>query len=202
MKFRRYHGPPPRYRGPVDSPAKTVKEQSLLPFEDRKSAGSHLGVALHHLAGRDDVVVMAIPRGGAIVAAEVARILGAPVDVWLSARIVNSADGTILGAVSEAEGVDVDEQTVNRLRIPFAPLMMDVKRIRDDIEYRTRQYRKEFPRRELAGKTVVVVDDGIASGRTASLTLKGVRNSGAASCILAAPVSPAEATSRARRDGG
>src|SRR5689334_8416955 len=85
MNHRRYHSPPPAYRGPVASMPLPVQASSYFLFQNRVEAGRMLGEALSELQGRDDVIVIGVPRGGVVVAQEVARVLHAPLDVWLSA---------------------------------------------------------------------------------------------------------------------
>ena len=168
-------------------------------FRDRVEAGRQLADALR---GRveDDVVVLGIPRGGVVVAAEVARGLGCELDVVVPRKIGAPFNPELaLGAI--AAGVQVwDRDLIERLRIPERFLQDEVKTEEAEIERRTAVYRDDLPAAELAGRTVVLTDDGIATGSTALAALRWTKGQGAARIVLAVPVAPPETVERFRAE--
>ena len=158
-------------------------------FQDRIDAGRQLGEALvPRVSGPD--VVMGVARGGVVVAAEVAAALGAPLDVAIS-RKLGAPNNPELGVGAVAPGVRViDERLVRRLGIGASYLEAEATRQEAEIERRLLAYRGDGPTPSLRGATVVVVDDGVATGVTSTATLRWVRAAGAAWVVFAAPVGP------------
>ncbi|RBY79834.1 phosphoribosyltransferase [Geodermatophilus sp. TF02-6] len=159
-----------------------------MPFQDRRDAGRQLGRRLAPMAGRD-VVVLGLPRGGVPVAAEVARALGAPLDVVLVRKLgLPRRPELAMGAVGE-DGVTVVNDDVLRIgRVEEATFTEAERRERAELERRARHFRGDRSRVPLEGRTAVVVDDGIATGATARAACAVVRAHGAARVVLAAPV--------------
>ncbi|HEX4901379.1 MAG TPA: phosphoribosyltransferase family protein [Acidimicrobiales bacterium] len=159
-------------------------------FTDRRDAGRRLAGALGHLAGQD-VVVLGLPRGGVPVAAEVARALGAPLDVIVVRKLgVPQQPELAMGAIGE-DGVRVlDEQTVRLARVSAAALADVEARAREELERRVARFRGDHPPQAIAGRVVVIVDDGIATGSTARAACHVARAHGAARVVLAVPVAP------------
>lgn len=172
-----------------------------MTFRDRIEAGQNLAAALKHLAGRDDLLVLALPRGGVPVAAEVARALGAPLDVWFAHKIgaPNNQEFAI-GAVAENGEPYVEEQAVQTLRIPYSYVREEVAIQQADIARRARQYRGARPAPEVTGKCVILIDDGVATGLTAHAALAALRNQIPARLIFAAPVVAADTVQRLAKD--
>lgn len=157
-------------------------------FHDRVDAGRRLAARLSELRGHD-VVVLGLPRGGVPVAAEVASALEAPLDVVVVRKLgVPSQPELAMGAIGE-DGVKVLDQDLIR-RIGITPQEIDAveHRERETLAARVHDYRSGAERRDLAGRTVLIVDDGIATGATASAACDVVRGLGAAHVIVAAPV--------------
>ena len=157
-------------------------------FRDRADAGRQLAARLGHLRGRD-VVVLGLPRGGVPVAAEVARALGAPLDVVLVRKLgLPQQPELAMGAVGEG-GVVVRVDEVVRAGGVLPAVFAGVEgRERAELTRRLGHLRAVRPGVPLAGRTAVVVDDGIATGSTARAACAVVRAQGAARVVLAAPV--------------
>ncbi|HEX4658957.1 MAG TPA: phosphoribosyltransferase family protein [Streptosporangiaceae bacterium] len=159
-------------------------------FDDRVDAGRRLGARLRHL--RDEpVVVLGLPRGGVPVAAEVARALGAPLDVIVVRKLgVPFQPELGMGAVGE-DGVRViNPEIVRAAGVSADELAAAEARERAEVARRARRYRGQRPRAALAGRTAVIVDDGVATGSTARAACQIARALGAARVVLAVPVAP------------
>lgn len=159
-------------------------------FVDRVDAGRRLASKLQHLRGRDAVVV-GLPRGGVPVACEVAMTLHAPLDVILVRKLgVPFQPELGMGALGE-DGVRVINEEVVRLAgVTEAELGVVERHERVELERRARRLRGDRPRVALAGRTVVVVDDGLATGSTARAACQVARAEGAARVVVAVPVAP------------
>ncbi len=175
---------------------RVVDASSLgIVFRDRRDAGERLAAALEELRG-EDIVVLGVPRGGVEVAAVVARALGAPLDVVVP-RKVGAPGNPELGIGAVAEGVEViDETAVRFLGIPDSYLRAEIAVEQAEVARRAALYRRGRPPLEVAGRTAVVVDDGVATGGTAAASLRWARHHGARSVVLAVPVAPAAALPR------
>ena len=170
-------------------------------FKDRAEAGRVLAGALGHLAGRDDVVVLALPRGGVPVAHEVARALGAPLDVFLARKLgVPGHRELAMGAVASG-GVRVLHQAVIAA-LAIAPEVIEEVAAREGAELARREqaYRSGRPPLELAGRTVVVVDDGLATGATMRAAVTALRAQLAGRILVAVPVGPPETCQEMARE--
>jgi predicted phosphoribosyltransferase len=159
-------------------------------FTDRADAGRRLADQLTALRGRD-VVVLGLPRGGVPVAAPVAAALGAPLDVIVVRKIgVPSQPELGMGAVGE-EGVTIVNDEIVRAAGVAAPVLQDVAaRERRVLDGQVARWRGDRPPVPLAGRTAVIVDDGIATGSTARAAAAVARARGAAAVVLAVPVAP------------
>ena len=162
-------------------------------FDDRVDAGQRLAGRLGYLRG-GPVVVLGLPRGGVPVAAEVARVLGAPLDVIVVRKLgVPFQPELGMGAVGE-DGVEVINRAVVRAaRVTGDELAAVEACERAEVARRALRYRGGRPRVPLRGKVAVIVDDGIATGSTAMAACQVARARGAAAVVLAVPVAPAGA---------
>ncbi|HZP16285.1 MAG TPA: phosphoribosyltransferase family protein [Nocardioides sp.] len=169
-------------------------------FADRAEAGRQLGAEVARI-GLQRPIVLGLPRGGVPVADEVALALGAPLDVFV-ARKIGAPGHEELGIGAVAEGLRVDEPvlspaagavgvTPSQLAVLAADAMTEVRR-------RVRRYRGDRAIADVAGRDVVVVDDGLATGVTAQAAVAGVRNLQPAAVVLAAPVCAPETAARLR----
>jgi putative phosphoribosyl transferase len=159
-------------------------------FTDRADAGSQLAGRLQHL--RDEgVVVLGLPRGGVPVAYEVARSLGAPLDVIVVRKVgVPFQVELAMGAIGEDGVRIVNDEVVRVTGVSDAEFAAVEQRERAELERRTHRFRGGRPRVALDGRTVVIVDDGIATGSTARAACQVARAHGAARVVLAVPVAP------------
>ncbi|MFH0517947.1 phosphoribosyltransferase family protein [Streptomyces sp. M41] len=168
-------------------------------YDDRRMAGRLLAERLEELRGRD-VVVLGLPRGGMPVAAEVARRLGAPLDVLVVRKLgVPRQPEWGFGAIGE-HGIRVlNPDVIDEAGLdPTGQEAVEAAE-RAELERRVRSYRQERDAVPLAGRTAVVVDDGLATGATAEAACRVVRGRGAARIVLAVPVGAAHSVARLRQ---
>lgn len=171
-----------------------------MPFLNREEAGRQLAAELMRLKG-EDVVVFALPRGGAPVAAPIAAALGAPLDLVLVRKIGAPFQPELaMGAVADGGRPVVvrNEDVIELLGVSDA--RFDEARAREcaEIDRRRRLYLGERPRAEAKGRVAVVVDDGVATGATTRAALRAVRARAPKRLVLAVPVAPAEALDELR----
>ncbi|QOV33799.1 phosphoribosyltransferase [Streptomyces ferrugineus] len=168
-------------------------------YDDRRAAGRLLAEGLDGLRGQD-VVVLGLPRGGMPVAAEVARHLGAPLDVLVVRKLgVPWQPEWAFGAIGE-HGVRVlNRDVVGDAGLDAAEQEAVEAAERAELDRRVRDYRQGRPALPVAGRTAVVVDDGLATGATAEAACRVVRGQGAARVVLAVPVGPVHGVERLRR---
>ena len=160
-------------------------------FPNRTEAGRLLAEKLVKYAGRDDVIVLGLPRGGVPVAFEVAQRLGAPLDVFIVRKLgVPGFEELAAGAIASG-GVRVLNEDVTRA-IPHADEMIEAVTVREtaELERREQIYREGRPPPELRGRIVILVDDGLATGATMRAAVKALRQGGAAKIVVAVPVGP------------
>ena len=171
-------------------------------FRDRREAGERLA---DRLAGLEDirerdVTVLGIPRGGVVVADEVAERLAAPLDVVIPRKLGAPGNPELaIGAVAPGQRV-LDERMVRALGVPESYLDREVARAEQEIERRERRYRAGLPPLELNDRTAIVVDDGVATGSTAVAALRWARARGAAAVVLGVPVAPAPTARQLARE--
>src|SRR5881628_4109883 len=160
-------------------------------FPNRTEAGRLLAGRLVKYAGRDDVIVLGLPRGGVPVAFEVAQRLGAPLDVFIVRKLgVPGFEELAAGAIASG-GVRVLNEDVMRA-IPHADEAINAITAREtaELERREQIYREGRPPPELRDRIVILVDDGLATGATMRAAVKALRQSGAAKIVVAVPVGP------------
>ena len=169
-------------------------------FADRADAGRQLAQRLAHLKGTD-AVVLALPRGGGPVAFEVARGLQAPLNVIVVRKLgVPFQPEHGFGAIGEDGAMIIDDRVVRLARLTRQEIASVERRERDRLNRRLGRLRGDRPPVPLAGRTAVVVDDGIATGSTARAACLVARARGAARVIVAVPVGSAQAAASLRRD--
>jgi putative phosphoribosyl transferase len=162
-------------------------------FCDRADAGRRLAAHLGEYASRDDVLVLALPRGGVPVASEVAAALGAPLDVFLVRKLgVPGQRELAMGAIATGGVRVLDERVVAAHDLSPETIASVAAHEQRELERRERLYRKGQPPPELRGRTVVLVDDGLATGSSMRAAVAAVRAGEPAAVVVAVPVAPPE----------
>jgi predicted phosphoribosyltransferase len=159
-------------------------------FADRRDAGRRLAEKLEPFRG-EQPLVLGIPRGGVPVAAEVARALGAPLDVVVVGKIGSPENPEYaIGALAESGAHTLSERAVRAAGMSDAQLRALIARVEGELRERVSRYRGARPPLEVAGRTVILVDDGLATGRSALAAVLSLRTRGAARVVIAVPVAP------------
>lgn len=160
-------------------------------FPDRAEAGRVLGLELAKYAGAADVIVLGLPRGGVPVAYEVARALRVPLDVFIVRKLgVPGFEELAVGAIASGGVRVLNEEVANAL--PNADEIIEAVTQREsaELERREHEYRDGRPAPELQNKTVILIDDGLATGATMRAAVKALRQRGAVKIVVAVPVGP------------
>ena len=160
-------------------------------FADRVDAGKRLASALKGLVDKEAGLVLAIPRGGVVVGFEVAKAFGIPLDVIIPRKIGAPSNPELaIGAMTEDGTVLVDAMLVEQLGVSEAYIQRESEVQKREIQRRLNLYRGYVPYPNLENRSVILVDDGIATGSTMKAALASVRNRGAKAVIIAIPVGP------------
>jgi predicted phosphoribosyltransferase len=165
-----------------------------IPYADRVEAGEELARHLRRYAGRAGIIVLGLPRGGVPVARTVASALGAPLDVFVVRKLgVPGHRELAMGAIASGGARVLNHELIERLAI--APLLVATVIAAEETELarRERLYRRDRPPLPLAGHTVIVVDDGLATGSTMLAAVTAVRQLSPARVVVAVPVGSADA---------
>jgi predicted phosphoribosyltransferase len=162
-------------------------------FKDRTDAGQHLAARLTKYSNRSDVLVLALPRGGVPVAYEVARQLGAPLDVFLVRKLgVPGYEELAMGAIASGGVRVVNEDVVRQLNIPGEVIDAVAEIEQQELERRENAYRGDRPPPDVKGRIVILVDDGLATGSTMRAAAEALRKLGPSRIVVAVPVSSPE----------
>jgi putative phosphoribosyl transferase len=158
-------------------------------FIDRRHAGRVLASRLMKYAGRDDVIVLALPRGGVPVAYEVASALGAPMDVFLVRKLGTPGHRELaMGAIASGGVRVLNEDVVHWYGISDSAIERIAREEQEELERRERAYRDDRPAPNLTNKIVILIDDGLATGSTMRAAAQAVRARRPARVVIAVPV--------------
>jgi putative phosphoribosyl transferase len=171
------------------------------PFHDRVDAGKALARHLSKYAGRPDVTVLALPRGGVPIGYEVARALGAPLDVFIVRKLgVPGQEEYAMGAVASGGVRVLNEDVVRSLRLSDTAVERITAKELTELNRRERLYRGDRPELDLTGRTVILVDDGLATGSTMKAAVKALKARGPARSVVAVPVAAPDTCEELRRE--
>jgi predicted phosphoribosyltransferase len=174
---------------------------SRVLFKDRVEAGRRLAAALSEFKGKD-TIVLGIPRGGVVVASEVAKGLGAPLDIVVTRKIEAPGEPEYaLGAVTQEGDVIMDRQAAESLGASKDYLDNQIRQKREEVKDRLRTLRGDAPYARLEDKVVIIVDDGIATGSSVGAAVMSVKKRGPKKVIVATPVAPASTVEMLSEDG-
>ena len=170
-------------------------------FRDRADAGRKLSTSLHDYAGRPDLVVLALPRGGVPVGYEVARSLGAPLDIFLVRKLgVPGREELAMGAIASGGVRVLNRDVVQALDIPEQVIEGVAAAELRELERRERAYRDDRPPLDLRGRTIIIVDDGLATGSSMRAAATALRQQGPARIVVGVPVSTPETCEEFREE--
>src|SRR5438067_700191 len=162
-------------------------------YLNRSDAGRQLAAKLQDYAGRDDVVVLALPRGGVPVGFEVARALHVPLDVFLVRKLgVPGREELAMGAIASGGIRVLNQEAVRALQIPENVINAVAAEEQEELERRERLYRGDRPAPDVRGRTVILIDDGLATGSTMRAAIAALRLRNPARILVAVPVGSPE----------
>jgi putative phosphoribosyl transferase len=166
-----------------------LRNRSQEPYRDRRHAGAELASDLRHLKDRNDVVVLALPRGGVPVGYEIARAIDAPLDVFVVRKLGLPGHRELaMGAIASGGVRVLNEDVVQWYRIPETAIDAVAREEQTELERREREYRAGRAPVPVQGQTVVLVDDGLATGSTMKAAVQAVRAHAPARIMVAVPV--------------
>jgi len=159
-------------------------------FRDRKDAGEKLAQKLSQYANDSNSIILALPRGGVPVAYEIAQKLNLPLDVFLVRKLgIPDSEETAMGAIASGGIVILSENLINYLNISNEEVQKVIAKEQKELEYRGKLYHENYPSLKLAGRKVILVDDGIATGSTMQVAVVALRKNEVSEIIIAVPVS-------------
>ena len=170
-------------------------------YQDRFDAGRNLAMRLSEYANRQDVVILALPRGGLPVAFEVADALKAPLDVFLVRKLgLPGYEELAMGALASGDVRVINEDVVRQFKIPQHVMDAVAAEQQRELERREQMYRAGREPLNVAGKTVILIDDGLATGSTMRAAVQALRLSNAQKIVVAVPVSAADTCENLRSE--
>jgi putative phosphoribosyl transferase len=168
-------------------------------FKDRREAGRALARLLAPYASRDDLIVLALPRGGVPVAFEIAEALDAPLDVFMVRKLgVPGQEEVAMGAIASGGVRVLSPGLLRQLRVAAHELERVTLEEQRELERRERSYRGDLPAIDVRNRTVILVDDGIATGSSVRAAVAALRQRGPRRILIAAPVAPPETARQLR----
>jgi predicted phosphoribosyltransferase len=158
-------------------------------YQDRRHAGRVLAAALQKYAGRRDVVVLAVPRGGVPVAYEIATRLGVPLDVFVVRKLgLPGHEELAMGAIASGGVLVLNRPVIEQLAISEATLQRVIAKEQAELARREQMYRQGRPPLDVTGKICILVDDGLATGSTMRAAIAALRQLGARGIVVAVPI--------------
>ncbi len=177
----------------MDSRLTARPDTNTQPFADRREAGRELAAKLRHYQGRGNAVVLALPRGGVPVAFEIAEALDAPLDIFVVRKLgMPGQPEFAMGAIASGGVRVINEEVVRAYGIPQAAIEAVARHELAELERREREYRRGRPLPDLRDRTVILVDDGLATGSTMRAAVRAVRALGPSRVVVAVPVGAPE----------
>jgi len=177
----------------IKSTGMTARREVRIMFKDRSEAGSRLSTQLLQYKDRSEVIVLALPRGGVVTAYEIARALHVPLDVVVVRKLGFPGQPELaVGAIAENGFVVVNEDVISAGRVSEDFLASEIKRQKDEIARRVAAYRAGKGLPGLEGMTVILVDDGVATGATIKAAITALRKEKVAKLVVALPLGPSE----------
>ena len=168
-------------------------EEVRLPFCDRREAGRVLATALSHYAGRDGTIVLALPRGGVPVGYEVARRLSVSLDAFVVRKLgVPGHRELAMGAIASGGIVVLDDEVVRTWQVSDREVWETIRRESEELERRERSYRGDRPAPAVMGCTVILVDDGLATGASMRSAIRALRQQHPGRIVVAVPIASAD----------
>ena len=169
-------------------------------FRNRSEAGRLLAGTLDRYKGRNDLLVLALPRGGVPVAYEVAKALNAPLDVFIVRKLgVPGHEELAMGAIASGGVRALNRSVIEQLNISQSAIDAAATREGEELQRRERLYRGGKPSPDIAGRTVILVDDGLATGATMKAAVVALRQQNPAKIVVAVPIAPAETCDELQR---
>jgi putative phosphoribosyl transferase len=163
-------------------------------FKDRKDAGRRLAKQLQSFAHRVDVTLLGIPRGGVTVAFEIASALHLPLEIFLSRKLgVPGHEELAFGAVAAGDGRYLDQQVVQTAHVTPQQIETVTARVQETLAQRAALYRGDRQPPQIKGRTIILVDDGVATGASVYAAISALRQMQPAQLVLAVPVAPPSA---------
>lgn len=170
-----------------------MKEGKMAPFKNRRDAGRILAQGLSTYGGRSDVIVFALPRGGVPVAYEVAMALNAPLDIFLVRKLgLPGQEELAIGAIASGGIRVLNEEIIHALNIPEEVIDLVACQELKELRRREWSYRSDRPPLDAQNKTVILIDDGLATGASMRAAVLGVRAQNPARIVIAVPTAPPE----------
>ncbi|MDW8102277.1 MAG: phosphoribosyltransferase [Anaerolineae bacterium] len=170
-------------------------------FRDRHEAGKLLAQKLLDLKGHPKAIVLGIPRGGVVVAYEVAKALGLPLDVFIARKIGAPGNPELaIGAVASDGTVILDELSISLMGVSRQYIEKEIEHQKEEIRKRLLAYRGGREGYSLQGRIVILVDDGVATGATTIASLRAIKASNPSQTILAVPVAPPDTVEKLRQE--
>jgi putative phosphoribosyl transferase len=172
-----------------------------LPFENRIQAGRLLGQALAGYAKRQDVIILALPRGGVPVGFEVAQIINAPLDIMLVRKLGTPGQEELaMGAIASGGVCVLNDDIVAALDITQEEIEAAATRERKELERRERAYRGDQPPPPIENHCVILIDDGLATGASMLAAVAGLKQRKPAAIVVAVPVAPPDTVERLQEE--